>query len=273
MGTYPVLGTGPLSFVDANFDQQELPLNQIYSTPNGWDVTTSPLYTTANQSVINALLQLLSSQGFLVPALQSLAATPSAPQATVTAVQAGTMGNFIIITFTKVNLSTGTFNVTVTSTQVFSNLTPASVGTGTTVSTALGDSPATATGLVYVSNAGDGNMPAPFSGAAGAVNDTATPTPGTAFTLAPTAAAQAANITVTVATGAAGTFTVTAVWSLAATGQTVSDLLTANPFSYLVTFSGQNGPLPSGTVTLTGGANATGSTQAVAASASIYTPS
>jgi hypothetical protein len=272
MAVYPTLGTGPVSFVDANFDQQELPLSQIFNSPNGWDVTTSPLYTTANQPVINALLLQLAAQGFVVAATQSLAASPSAPQAKVTAVQAGPMGNFITVRFANVSLSAGTFDVTVTSTQVFPNLTPSSVGSGITVSTALGNTVAAAVGLAYVSDAGDGFMPALYSGAAGVVNDTVTPIPGAAFTLAATVAAQAANITVNVAPGAT-TFTVTVVWSLTATSQTVADLLTANPFSYLVSFGGQNGPLPSGTVTLTGGANAAGANAAVAASASIYASS
>ena len=270
MATYQALGTGPVSFVDANSNQQELPLNQIFSSPNGWDVSTSPLYS-ANQPIIDALLKQLASQGFLAPATSSIA-LQSLPHVTITAAQAGAPGNSITLTFSNVSLSQGTFDVTATANEIFSNLTPsASAGAkDVTVSAALGNSAATATGLAYVSDPGTGLMPVAYSGGVGAVNDAAA---GKAFTLAATNSTDVGDaglIKVNVTPGAT-TFTVTVSWTQKATGQTFAKLLGGTPpLAYLVAFSGQSGPLPSGTVPLTGGQNASGANPAVAASANIY---
>jgi hypothetical protein len=277
MATYQALGTGPISFVDANFSQQELPLSAIFSSPNGWDVSSSPVYTTANQPIIDALIKQLAAQGFLKAADDSLDSSSSLPHVTISAAQKGAPGNSITLAFSNVNLSKGTFDVTATATETFPNLKPSGSATGTdpTVVTALGNSAATATGLVFATD-GSGLMPASYSGPPGAVSDTATPTAGTAFTLAATNSADAADaalINVNVAPGTT-TFTVTVSWTKTATAQSFATLLAATtPLSYLVTFSGSSGPLPSGSVTLSGGQNASGANPAVAASANIYASS
>ena len=277
MATYQALGTGPISFIDANFSQQELPLSAIFSSPNGWDVSSSPLYTTANQPIVDALLKQLASQGFLAAASESLGSSSALPHVTITAAQKGAPGNSITLAFSNVNLSKGTFDVTATATETFPGLKPSGSATSTdpTVVTALGNSAATATGLVYATD-GTGLMPVSYSGAPGAVSDTATPTAGTAFTLAATNSADAADaalINVNVTPGPT-TFTVTVTWTKTATAQSFATLLAATtPLSYLVTFSGPSGPLPSGSVTLTGGQNASGANPAAAASANIYASS
>jgi hypothetical protein len=98
----------------------------------------------------------------------------------------------------------------------------------------------------------------------------------TAFTVAATNqsnAADAEKVTVAVAPGSGAsptTFDLTVSWSATATGVTLASLLTTNPFAYVVTITGQSGPLPAaGTVTLQGGAAASGTNPAVAASASL----
>ena len=280
MAVYPVLGTSPVSYIDSHEDQKEIPLNCLYFTPDGLDATLSPLYLipsgpdagpSPDQGMINALLQQLVAQGFLV------ASTQAVLQPTAKAALAGAMGNSITIQFTNSNSASGVVDVQVGTTQVYSGLTPSGVGTGTTIETAMGTTAATATGLVIVSDPGTGVMPAAFSGAPGAVPDTGA---GTAFTLAAANAADAADaalIAVTIVEGtgsAAGTFTVTVAWSKKVTGLSVATLVTTNPFSYLVGFAGAaTGPTPgNGSVTLSGGANATTApvAPAVAASASIY---
>lgn len=277
MATYQALGTGPVSFVDANFNQQELPLGQIFYSPNGWDVTTAPLYTTANQPLIDALIKQLVAQGFVAPAATSLAQQSSAPQMTIKAAQAGAPGNSITVTFSAASLSQGTFTVTASATETFANLTPAKptpTGSATTIDMVMGTSQATATGLVYVTE-GTGLMPKAYTGGVGVVEDV---NGGTAFTLVATNttdAADAALIQVTVTPGTT-TFTVVVTWATQnpVTAQTFTTLLANGaPLSYLVAFSGPSGPLPSGTVTLTGGANASGANAAVPASASIYASS
>jgi len=275
VAVYPTLGTGPISFVDGNSNQQELPLNHIFSSPTGWDATTAPLYTAANQSLIDALLQQLASQGFVAAAGKSLA-EQSTPQTTVTAVQAGAPGNSITLTFTNLDASKGTFDVTATATETFPDLTPSKSATAgsTIVEKAMGNSAATATGLVFATDK-SGLMPAAYSSSASysAPVDVPDTKAGTAFTLTATNSADAANaalISIKVTPGAT-TFAVTISWTQSASGKKVSDLVGGTPpFSYLVQFSGPTGPLPSGTVTLAGGKNAEGTNAAVKASASIY---
>jgi hypothetical protein len=271
MAFYQATGTGPVSFLDENEEQRELPLSAIYIGPSGADATTSSLYTTANQPLINALLAEMISAGYIAPGANQTSIT-------ATAVQAGPMGNSITITFSNPLPSAGTVDVTVTATETYAGLTPASI------LTTLGTTAAAASGLVYVT-AGSNEMPA----AAGptflpgpsfqlAVTDAADAS--TAFTLTATNttdAADAALISVTVtpvtppATPVA--FNLTVSWTKSTTAPvTMATLLSTNPFAYLITLpsSVATGPLPvAGSVTLSGGAAASGSQPAVAATANI----
>ena len=276
MPYYQALGTGPVSFVDANQSQEELPLSAIYFSANGVAASSSPLYTSANQGVILALLQQMVAQGFVAAASQPV--TP--PSLTVTAVQAGPMGNTITVVLSDPSAAAGTVTVTVSATEVYSGLTPAALGTS------LGTSAAAANGLVYLSDPGTGEMPAAYTGTIGpgpgfdAAVPEAADNSQTAFTLAATStsdATDAENIQITVAPASGATpttFTLTVSWSKVATGITLASLSTATPFSYLITVSGQSGPLPAaGTVTLSGGASAAGTTPATPASASLLASS
>jgi len=269
MAIYQALGAGPVSFVDENLNQQELPLSAVFFTANGLDASSSPLNTAANQAVITALLQQMAAQGYLAPGSQPL----SPPTLEFTAAQAGPMGNTISIVVSNPSPSLGTVDIEVTATEVYSDLAPGALAA------ALGTSAATATGLVYFVS-GSGNMPAGGSktipaGFEVAFLEAADAT-ATAFTVAATNqsdAADAEKVTVAVAPASGAsptTFDLTVSWSATATGVTLASLLTTNPFAYVVTITGQSGPLPAaGTVTLQGGAAASGSTPAVAASASL----
>ena len=273
MAIYQALGAGPVSFVDENLNQQELPLSAVFFTANGLDASTSPLNTAANQGVITALLQLMAAQGYLAPGSQPL----SPPTLEFTAVQAGPMGNTISIVISNPSPSLGKVDIEVTATEVYAGLAPADL------EAALGSSAATATGLVYFVS-GSGNMPAAGSkpipaGFEVAFLEAADAT-ATAFTVAATnqsdaAAAEKVTVAVTPGSGASPTtFDLTVSWSASATGVTLGSLLTTNPFAYLVSVTGQSGPLPAaGTVTLKGGAAASGANPAVAASASLLASS
>jgi hypothetical protein len=278
MAYFQALGTGPISFVDANQSQQELPLTSVFFSPNGVDASAAPLFgdnaaaTPTNAAILTALLPRLVSQGFLAAGAQAV--TPAAM--TATAVQAGAMGNSITVQFASPSASAGTVAVTVTATEVYEGLTM----TAGALATALGETQATATGLVYLlTESTDGQIPEQVSTPMGpdmsfhfAVLEAADNTK-TAFTLVPTTvAADASLIGVTIAPDASNpltAFTLTVSWTKTATVSLASLLSNStNPFAYLVAFSGTSGPLPvAGKVTL-GGGNAT--TQA---SANIYASS
>ena len=282
MAFYKAIGTGPVSFLDVNDDQQELPLSAIYVGTGGADATSSPLYSEnsgANQPLINALLAQMISSGFLQPGATAVAITANAAIP-------GPGGNFITVTFSSPSASAGTVTVTVTVTEVYKGLTPA------TIEAALGTTQATSGGLIYVdaaAGAPSGNMPVAATGAslnAGTGFDLAVAdvVAGTAFTLVATNVtdtADAALITVTVAPISPPTpavaFDLTVAWTKATTAPiSLASLLGTNPFSYVIKFPSATatGPLPpAGSVTLSGGAAAAGSTPAVAASANILAAS
>ncbi len=261
MAYYSVAGTGPVSFVDVNQNQLEIPLNEIFVTPNGVDASSWPHFG-ANSTLVPALLAQLVSQGAI-----AASTTPSTPPSmTATAAQTGTGGNSITISFASPSPAAGTVDITVTAKEVYKDLTPANIGT------TLGSTAAGAEGLVYVSDPGTGEMPGTVTAAkigAGPAFDLAVPEGAdatkTAFTLAATSqdpAADAQLITIDIVPDAGApptTFTLTASWTKTQTAVSLSSLATAasNPFAYLVTFSGHSGPLPAaGSITLKGGTSA-----------------
>lgn len=279
MPIYPAMGTGPISFVDGNQSQQELPLSSVFFYTSGPDASSWPNFT-SNAATITMLLAQMVSQKYLAPGTQSFSMT-------VTAAVAGAIGDSIQVAFAP-SATAGKVDVTVTATEVYSGLTP------TTIGGVLGIVQGSATGLVYLSAAGDGSMPVAFpseggTGKLGATMEAAISdgtTAGGAFTVAATNQADTADaeiITVTVAPASGTTpasFTLTASWTKTQTGITLSSLLTTNPFAYVVSFAGQPVPLiAAGTVTLSGGADAvpaqgtTPAVNAVPASANIFAAS
>jgi len=257
MAYYSVAGTSPVSFVDDNQNQLEIPLNEIFVTPNGVDASSWPHFD-ANKALVPALLAQLVSQG----SIAASTAPASPPTLTATAVQAGTGGNSITISFASPSATDGTVTITVAAKEVYMDLTPANIGT------TLGTTAVAAEGLVYLSDPGLGEMPGSVTAAklsAGPAFDLAVPeladNTKTAFTLAAAstdAGVELIQIDIVPDAGSPPTtFTLTASWTKTATGVTLSSLTTANPYEYLVAFSGQSGPLPAaGSITLKGGAAA-----------------
>jgi hypothetical protein len=267
---YKALSTGPVSFLDANSNQQQIPLSAISFGPNGPDASSWSNYA-PNSLLINQLLQQLVAQGLLTPGTQS---APSAALS-ITANEAGTTGNVIQVTISNVNTSAGTMTVTVSATEVYPGLTPA------TLADTLGTSPGTANGLVYLQSANP-QQPGLYSQNTSVGPDYTYPVPdappatGTAFTLAAVdtgGTADAANISVSVVPdpNPATTFTVTASWTKSVNNLTPAMLTPAAPspppFGLLVTFTAPaGGALPApGTVTLQGGATASSTPAAFAA--------
>lgn len=273
MASYQALGTGPISFVDAHQTQQEIPLSAITFGPNGVDASAWPLYAGANQAVVDGLLKQFVAQGLLAPGAQT-AATPSL---TITATEPGSPGNSITVTFANPSPSAGTVDVTVSATENHPNQTLASL------SNELGNSPSTATGLVFLESTNN-KQPKNFTGniSVGPAFDCLVPEPGGdplgAFTLKaanPTSDADAKVIKLVVAPNAAppNTFTLTDTWTKTVPSVSLATLLNnlTNPFAMVVTFTGPaSGPVPAaGTVTLLGGAPAT-STPAVPAQVTVF---
>lgn len=266
---YQALATGPISFLDGNGNQQEIPLSAIYFDSDGPQTTwSSPAYA-ANSGLITALLKQLVQQGLLTPGTET---SPTAAL-TVTATEAGTTGNVIQVTISNVSATAGTMTVTVSATEIYPGLTAA------TLAAALGTTTATANGLVYLQTPGT-EAPASFNQATSTGPDFTYTVPQaadaaqTAFVLAaadPTDTADAGNIAVTVVPdpSPAITFTLTASWTKTVNAVTLSTLTTAatNPFGLLVTFTVPAGatllPAP-GTITLQGGANASSTSAAPA---------
>ena len=261
---YQALATGPISFLDANASQQEIPLSAIYFDADGPNASSWPNYS-KNTALIKALLAQLAAQGLLTPGTQ----TAPTPALSITATQNGPIGNDIQVTFS--NVTATTMSVQVVATQVYPGLTT------TTIETVLGTTAASAPGLVYVQSNNDQPpatvWPAVPIGASLAVAQAAN-SADTAFVLAPANAAEEANITISVVPDPlpATTFSVTAIWQSSANGLTPAALINGatNPFALFVSFTGPaDGPLPApGTVALQGGAAAT-SSPAVPATATV----
>jgi hypothetical protein len=263
---YQALATGPISFLDANSNQQEIPLSAISFGPNGPDASSWPNYP-ANSGLIKQLLQQLVSQGLLTPSIPP----PGSLALSITAAKPGAAGNVTQVTISNVSTTANTMTVAVSATEVYPGLTTATLGA------ALGTTVATANGIVYLQT-NNNQPPAAFTGNIGGADlNCAVPEAAdaskTAFILAATDAADAAdaaNISVTVAPdpSPATTFSLTATWNKSQNDVTLAMLTAAatNPFGLLVTFTAPpGGPLPGpGTVTLRGGANASSSSAATA---------
>jgi hypothetical protein len=266
MAYYAAQGTSPVVFVDANQSQRQFPLSEVYITPNGLDASLAPLYSAnsssspSNKEILDALLPRLVSGGYLTPGSSPLTLT-------MTAVQAGLLQCSIQASFQNAT-DTGLVDMTVTASQTAAGIAPGGL------TAVLGSSAAKSTSLAWVSDTESSKMPAVVSqqaiGASLAVQTE--DNSETAFTLEPTlAGADAQLVQVAVSQDPSGsTFTVTLSWTKTQTGITMASLLSHNPFSYLVTFSGAGGPPPVATITLSGGTAASGSSPATSASASIY---
>jgi hypothetical protein len=268
MAIYQAAATGPIAFLNSannQYNQLEIPLSAIFFSSVGIDATTWPEFATYS-SQVTPLLSMLSSQGYLTSsptALSPSAVTGAGLTATAVATLPVAAGNNIAIKIANPSVATGQADVTVSLTETYSDVTPAGLAA------AIGNSAATALGLVYDATSGTASMPGAFTGpiASGSNLDIDEPAPNNstiAFTLAPTITPDAADapffqVVVTPASGASPTtFSLTVTWSKSVSGQILANLTTTNPFSYLVTFSGSSALVPAaGTITLSGGSGST----------------
>lgn len=267
MAYYQAQGTSPITFVDANQSQQQLPLSEVFFTPAGMDASIAPLYpgnssaALTNKMILDALLPRLVSEGYLTPGSSSLTMT-------IAAAQTGKLQYTITSSFANPK-DNGTLDMTVSALQTVSGVAPGGL------TAVLGSSAATSNSLAWVNGAESSKMPGNLSAKAigGSLAVMTEDNSETAFTLETTLAGTDAQLVeAAVAKDASGTtYTVTLSWTKTASGITMASLLTKNPFAYMATISGVSGPPPvPGTVTLTGGTAASGGNPATPASANLY---
>lgn len=261
----PALGASPVAFTDANGNQREIPLSQLFFDSNGIHATNWPPYY-AYKPIVDPWLGFLVAQGLLSPGT----VPTGKPAIELTAREPGAAGNSVSVTFTNPDPKAATVDVTVTARQSWSLL------TATRLQAVLGTGPGTGSqpGLVFLT----GTVPAagtmPIAGtvpAAGTPAKFAIPKQGggTAFTLealyssATADAADAALLTVTTQNvdAASQSFSLVVNWKKSHAAVTLDDLTTPakNTFAYLVSFTappgGLIGPPNAGALTLQGGAD------------------
>jgi hypothetical protein len=262
MVNIPALGASPVAFTDANGNQREIPLSQLYFDSNGINASKWPLYSTY-QSIVDPWLKYLVGQNLLTPG----PVPAGKPALVMTARETGAAGNAVNVSFANPtpnpDPNAATVDGTVSAAQTWSLLTAQSLAN------VLGTGPGTGSqpGLVFLKPPppGAGTMPV-----AGTVSASGTPVEaavprqggGTAFTLKPLFGdADAALLTVTVKDVDAtnNSFSLVMNWTKSKTAVSLHDLVGANtnPFAYLVSFAappgGLVGPPNAGTIMLQGG--------------------
>jgi len=277
MANLPAIGSGPLSVTDTNGAQHDIPLSLISFGANNVPVFSANV-PAAVQTVALPLLNALIGQKIIVPA----ASPPPMPVFTITAVEAGALGNTISITFSNpVSTPANAVDVTVSATQVYQGLTPTTLGAVIGTTSGGGSMP----GLAFLSSSGTPGMPSasatPFT-LQGAVYEAAVPgiSPApSAFTLESFSTnADSVNLTATVSAvnTAASSFNLTIAWTKSAAAVPLADLTQLNSdFGFLLSFSpppagappsGTPYALPAaGTIVLQGGADPTPATPAAPA--------
>jgi hypothetical protein len=264
MASLQVLGSGPLAIIDGNGAQHVVPLTLISFGPGNVPTCGSGV-SSAIQTILNPLLPGLVSQGFLWPAPPPAAA----PVFTITAVEGGTIGDAINITFANPVASTtpATVDVSVNVNQVYPGLTLATLASVIGTSANGGSTP----GLAFLETVGKlTEMPIASVTSftlQGAVYTAAIPSGvaamPTAFTLqALNALADAANLSVVVSAVTASTFTITVKWQKTVPAVPLNDLTKLNTqFGFVLKFAPPPSGAPSagyappapGTITLRGG--------------------
>jgi hypothetical protein len=274
MASTPVVGSGPVDFMDETTGQQlSIPISELAFTNNQIDASKWPLYN-KHKLTVDAILAYLVSSGALTPA----PAPPPVPALVLTAKQVGAAGNNIQVTFSNVGADPNDpakFDASLTETDTWKGLTKDTIEK--VVGTAAGGS------LVFVTATSAVGRPRNQTYSVAVVgdkfkvfeNDGVTE----AFELnARTNDPEAKYTTVIISNVNAVDqtdphFDMTATWQKSAAGIHVTPDL-ANEFAYEVAVAGPNGGAPgvpaNGSVVLRGGAEAA---PASAASAIVSGPS
>jgi hypothetical protein len=262
MARTPALSNGPVEFTNAGGNQVSLPLSSIFF--DGKTIHSEGSIYNANKAAADDWLTYLAKIGEIVPD----ANPPSKTAMVIKAKSAGSTGNFIQIRFSNPDNTDPTnvkFDVTVTETDAYPGLTPA------TIQQALGAQP----GLVVLPGTAPTELPQPGSYPLAVTNPNSPASvdipknsgSGNAFTLQAKADGPDGALTqVTIKDVTATTFTLTAAWMKTATQIMASNI--GATFDYEITVSAPTGGTLSapaaGTVTLSGGSDAASARQASA---------
>jgi hypothetical protein len=272
MASSPAIGSAPISFVDGKGRQYSMPLSFISFASAGAAPDVSSWLgwagASAEQAAITQWVATLVAQNLITP----LNVPAPALLFTLTAASPGAAGNDITVKFNSVNQD-GSLNVTVSTQQVYSNLTVSSVETVLGLTASGGTNPV----LAYVSAPFTTLPPnmavTPFTATPPAPYGLTIPGSGNGALTASymNTNAQAAYITaeITASDPVNEVFTLTLAWTNTVSSVTPATLGSA--FSYLLNVTpgpGTGMPAVPSTVTLVGGA-APSSSPAVAASAPV----
>ena len=254
MANKPVSSVGPVEITDSFGKQLVIPLSALYFDGTGqikadkWPTYTA---TPTIQAPVDNWLSYLVGQGLVAAG----DVAPPKPAFEVEARDPGANGNTITIEISNVTPDTATpgnstADVTVTETDVYAGLGPATLGAVIGTLTTTGSRP----GLVRLATGSPG-LPAAMQGdLAGSPPALAV---GSAFTLQAKAdepAAVATHVVVKDVNTGDSTFGLEATWTKSAAGMKLSDF--DDEFDYVVHLAGPVGAPPAeGTVTLVGGAD------------------
>lgn len=257
-----VRGNGPIEITDSGGHLVALPLSALFF--DGGQLQASGALYSAHKAAFDPLLRELSDEGLIVPDVQP----PPVAAVVVTAKNPGAAGNDIQLTFSNIraNPSDNTqtiLDATLTQRDVYPRVDLTTLGTVLGTSSATG-SPA---GLVFLSSSGTPTAPKEGIYAAdttsGVVKVAKAAGSGNAFQLTFRVADTAATMTVEVSAwdAATGAFGLAATWTKTLTGIQISELDANASFGAMITAAappdGSLGVPASGTIILTGGADAT----------------
>jgi hypothetical protein len=263
MANTPVLGSGPVEFVDL-VDQPGkewiIPLSLLGYDANGQIVLDAAI-PAGLQNQLKPWLKTLQDQGVIKPG-----STPSAPPPplamVINGVDKGAAGNQIQVQFSKVDTGAGTFSAQVSALVTYQNVAPDKLTGLIGTSAGGGSSPC----LVYVSSAGPPTLPAAIDsnlqgpGPTFTLDVPAQGGGGNAFTLhdkQDVPAAADTHVTVSAVDAGKKTFTLAVGWQLSKDGLTPANFQTDADFKYVIAVQngdgGKVGMPTNSTVVLTGG--------------------
>lgn len=265
-----VLANGPVTFTDDKGSQMAIPLPDLYFDATNIKADKWPPYkdsaSQAFKDSVDAWLQYLVRNGELVKDTQAV----TGDAMLITAKSPGATGNSIKIVISNIRDDANVppnkiFDVTVTETDSYSGLTPA------TIKDVIGTAAGTGTkpGLVFVSSAAAPALPvagdSPLAGAPAKVKLKQADA-STAFEVqAKDADADGANTVVTIKNIAGQSFDMVVVWNKTKTGIKASEMQTNFGYELAVAAppSGTTILTPApGAIVLSGGADAQGPTKA-----------
>ncbi|HWB83993.1 MAG TPA: hypothetical protein VG675_07625 [Bryobacteraceae bacterium] len=265
------ISSGPVEFTDGNGKQISLPLTSIFF--DGTAVKAEGDLYTANQAIADPWLAHLAAVGLLLPDAQP----PAKTAMVIAAARAGSAGNFIQITFSNfggTDPNNPKFDTAVAETNTYKKLTPATVQIILGATAAAGSQP----GLVFVPGPAPTDLPKAGSyplvvtnpNTFAAVDIPKNTGSGKAFTAQAEAdGPDGAQTTVTISDvdTATSSFTLVAAWNKTASQITASQV--GSSFPYLITVTAPSGGSLSapaaGTITLSGGSDASSAAPASAA--------